>query len=169
VWKSTYGSRDGTVVGISLSRMFEILRADGDLCVRHGKAQLVGYIHTSIAIDCDLIALQGPRRGMLGNPRCIRGTTPKDRSRSHSRNRHRWGRRRLRCNCGSKFRSRRKRMICFECVSKASRHRDAMMGREREKERERERRQEKTEKERFCVLTLLIIVASMVWLIINND
>lgn len=55
--KGTYGSRDGTVVGISLSRIFEILRADGDLCVRHGKAQSVGYIGTSIAIDYDLIAL----------------------------------------------------------------------------------------------------------------
>lgn len=55
-------------------------------------------------------------------------------------------------------------MICFECVSKASRHRDAMLSREGEKEREGER--EKARKDgkrtRFCVLTFLIIVVSMV-------
>lgn len=94
VWKGAYGSRSRTIVGIPLSWMFKILRADGDLCICHGKAQSVGYIGTSITIDCNLIALQGPRRGMLGNPRCIRGTTPKDRSRSHPRNRHRRARRR---------------------------------------------------------------------------
>lgn len=47
-------------------------------------------------------------------------------------------------------------MICFECMSKASRHRDAIMDRQTNGEREREKRrkkgQEKTEKKRDFAL-----------------
>jgi len=129
--------------------MFEILRTDGDLCVRHEKAQSVSYIDTIITIDCDLIDL---RRDILRNPRYIRGTTSKDRSRLHPRNKYCWVRRRSRCNCESKFRSKRKRMICFKCVSKALRHEDVIMNRKKEREGDRERRVDKKKRRRKKIL-----------------
>lgn len=92
----------------------------------------------AIGCESDLIAPRGSRRGMSGNPRRIRETTPEDRSRSHPWRRHR-PRGRLRRNCGSKFRGRRKWMICFEHMSEALRHGHVIMEAvERQRERERE-------------------------------
>lgn len=123
--------------------MFEILRTRTTTYMyvtwkAHPFRYIYIYVRT-IGCENDLIASRGSRRGMSGNPRCIRETTPEDRSRSHPWRRHRRARGRSRRNCGSKFRARRKWMICFEHVSEALRHGDVIMDAvERQSDRERE-------------------------------
>lgn len=159
VWKGAYRSNGGNRGrNFRLTGCSRFLERERRLtCTLHGKrtrSVIYIYVRTSIAIGCesDLIAPRRSRRGMSGNPRRIRETTPEDRSRSHPWRRHRRPRGRLQRNCGSKFRGRRKWMICFEHVSEALRHGDVIM----------EAVERQREKERLHFMTLLIYIG--IWL-----